>query len=55
MKVFVSADMEGVAGVVDWEQVRTGSPDFPYFAGLLCAEVNAAMEGAAEAGAVGSS
>lgn len=53
MKVFVSADMEGVAGVVDWEQVRTGSPDFPYFAGLLCAEVNAAMEGAAEAGAVG--
>jgi D-amino peptidase len=53
MKVFVSADMEGVAGVVDWEQVRAGGPDHPYFAGLLVAEVNAAIEGAAEAGATG--
>lgn len=53
MKVFVSSDMEGTAGVVDWEQVRPGSADYPYFAGLLCAEVNAAITGAMDAGATG--
>lgn len=51
MKVFISSDMEGTAGVVDWEQVRPGSADYPYFAGLLCAEVNAAIDGAMDAGA----
>jgi D-amino peptidase len=51
VKVFISSDMEGTAGVVDWEHVRAGSADYPYFAGLLCAEVNAAITGAMEAGA----
>jgi len=51
MKVFVSSDMEGTAGIVDWEQVRAGGPDSLHFAGLLCREVNAAIEGAREAGA----
>jgi D-amino peptidase len=51
VKVFISSDMEGTAGVVDWEQVRPGAPDYGYFTGLLCAEVNAAIEGAMEAGA----
>ena len=51
MKVFISSDMEGTAGVVDWEHVRPGSADYPYFAGLLCAEVNAAIAGAMDAGA----
>lgn len=51
VKVFVSSDMEGTAGVVDWDQVRPGSPAYPAFAELLLAEVNAAIEGAAEAGA----
>ncbi len=51
MKVFISSDMEGTAGVVDWEQVRPGSADYPYFAGLLGAEVNAAISGAMDAGA----
>ncbi len=51
MKVFISSDMEGTAGVVDWEQVRPGSDDYPYFVGLLCAEVNAAISGAMDAGA----
>ncbi len=51
MKVFVSSDMEGTAGVVDWDQVRPGSPAYPAFVELLLAEVNAAIEGAAEAGA----
>lgn len=51
MKIFISSDMEGTAGVVDWDQVRPGSADYPYFAGLLCAEVNAAIAGAMEGGA----
>lgn len=51
VKIFISSDMEGTAGVVDWEQVRPGSADYPYFAGLLCAEVNAAITGAMDAGA----
>jgi D-amino peptidase len=51
VKVFVSSDMEGTAGVVDWEQVRPGADDYPYYAGLLCAEVNASISGAMEAGA----
>jgi D-amino peptidase len=51
LKVFVSSDMEGTAGIVDWEQVRPGSPAYPASVELLLGEVNAAIEGAVEAGA----
>jgi D-amino peptidase len=51
VKVFVSSDMEGTAGVVAWEQCRTGEPEYEYYRGLLQEEVNAAIEGAAAAGA----
>jgi D-amino peptidase len=52
MKVWISIDMEGVAGIVDWEQCRPGS-GAPYALGceLLQDEVNAAIEGAIEGGA----
>ncbi len=51
MKVFISCDMEGVAGIVDWSQCR--APGVPYEEGrrLLLAEVNAAIDGALAAGA----
>jgi len=51
MKVFISFDMEGVAGIVDWSQCR--APGVPYEEGrrLLLGEVNAAIDGALEAGA----
>ncbi len=51
MKVFISFDMEGVAGIVDWSQCRP--PGQPYEEGrqLLLGEVNAAIDGALEAGA----
>jgi D-amino peptidase len=51
MKVYVSADMEGVAGVVDWSQCRVGEPGHAEGARLLLGEVNAAIEGALAAGA----
>ncbi|MEU9126366.1 M55 family metallopeptidase [Streptomyces sp. NPDC048506] len=51
MKIFVSSDMEGTAGVVDWEQCRPSGSQYDYFRGLLQEEVNAAIEGARSAGA----
>lgn len=53
MKIFISSDMEGTAGVVDWDQVRPGGEQYGYYTDLLTREVNAAIEGAAEAGATG--
>lgn len=49
MRIFISSDMEGTAGVVDWEQCRPGHHDYEYYRDLLQAEVNAAIEGAVEA------
>ena len=49
MKVYISADMEGVAGVVDWDQCRAGAPGHQQGARLLLGEVNAAVEGAVAA------
>jgi D-amino peptidase len=51
MKVFISSDMEGTAGVVDWGQCLLGEPEYEYYRGLLQGEVNAAIEGAQAAGA----
>src|SRR5258708_40101348 len=51
MKVFLSSDMEGTAGVVDWEQCVGDGPEAAAGRGLLLAEVNAAIEGALAGGA----
>ena len=51
MKVFISTDMEGVAGVVDWDQCVAGGDDYQTGRDLLLGEVNAAIEGAVAAGA----
>lgn len=51
MKVFLSSDMEGTTGVVDWAQVVGPSTEYEYYRGLLQAEVNAAIDGALAAGA----
>jgi D-amino peptidase len=51
VKVFISSDMEGTAGVVDWDQCVTGGSQYDYYTGLLTGEVNAAIEGAEAAGA----
>ena len=53
MKIFISSDMEGTAGVVDWEQCRPSGPDYRYYCGLLQQEVNAAITGALAGGATG--
>jgi D-amino peptidase len=53
MKLYISSDMEGVAGVCAWEQVdaRTPHPDFAIFRRFYTQEVTSAIEGARAGGA----
>jgi len=51
VKVFLSSDMEGTAGIVDWDQCIGDGPQAAAGRRLLLAEVNAAIEGALAAGA----
>ncbi|MGY1734708.1 M55 family metallopeptidase [Geodermatophilus sp. SYSU D00684] len=53
MKVYVSSDMEGTAGVVDWAQCRGPGGEYEHYRRLLQDEVNAAIAGAMDAGATG--
>ena len=51
VKVFISFDMEGVAGIVDWAQCRGPGPAYEEGRRLLLGEVNAAIDGAMAGGA----
>jgi D-amino peptidase len=51
VRVFISSDIEGTAGIVDWQQVRGPGAEYELGRRLLTAEVNAAIDGAAAAGA----
>jgi D-amino peptidase len=51
VKVFISTDFEGVAGIVDWDQIMVGSSDYELGRRLLLGELNAAIDGAMSAGA----
>jgi D-amino peptidase len=52
VKIWISFDMEGVAGIVDWDQCRpTGGARYQVGCELMLAEVNAAIEGALAGGA----
>lgn len=51
LKVFISVDMEGVAGLIHWDETSEGGADYPLFRKLMTEETNAAITGALEAGA----
>lgn len=52
LKVLISADMEGIGGVSTWEvQADSKGREYEKFRRLMTQEVNAAVAGAAEAGA----
>lgn len=51
LKVFISVDMEGVAGVVHGDHVSAGGRDYSMARRWTTAEANAAIEGALAAGA----
>ncbi len=51
LKVFISVDMEGITGIVHWEEVNRSGKDYDYFRKIMTNEANAAVEGAIAAGA----
>ena len=51
MKIYVLADLEGTTGVVREEQTSADSPEYREACSLLTGDVNAAVEGAVQAGA----
>ena len=52
LRIFISVDMEGLAGVVTSADVSsTANGDYQYFRKIMAAETNAAVEGAYRAGA----
>lgn len=51
MKLLFSCDMEGISGVVDWEQVEPGNPEYERFRHIMTEDINAAIQGAFDAGA----
>jgi D-amino peptidase len=51
VKVFVVSDMEGVAGIVKWQQVTGGHAMYEEGRRLYTGEINAAVRGAKAAGA----
>jgi D-amino peptidase len=55
MNLYVSSDMEGVAGVCAWQQVdaRTPHPEFAIYRRFYTQEVTSAIEGARAGGAAG--
>ena len=51
MNVYISADIEGVTGVTHWDETDIGKPGYEASRIQMAAEVRAACEGAARAGA----
>lgn len=51
MKIFISADIEGTAGILSWDEAEKTHADYAEFRALMTAEVLAACDGALAAGA----
>lgn len=52
LKIYISADMEGIGGVSTWQvQAAPGAPEYEKFRRLMTLEVNSAIAGAFDAGA----
>jgi len=51
MKLLIAVDMEGISGVVNWDQVTPNHPDYAIARKWMVADVNAAIRGAFDAGA----
>lgn len=51
MRIYISADMEGVTGLVDADDVQPGGRDYERGRFMMAEDVNAAIRGALAAGA----
>lgn len=49
-KLFISADIEGTAGIAHWDETEYGKKDYDYFRNQMSREVAAACKGALAAG-----
>lgn len=50
MKILIAADMEGITGVTNWDQVDPNHPEYQRFRRLMTGDVNAAARGVCSAG-----
>jgi len=50
MKIFISADIEGIIGIAHWDEATRWKPDYPPYNEELMNEIKAACEGANLAG-----
>ncbi|MET9451638.1 M55 family metallopeptidase [Streptomyces cinerochromogenes] len=53
MRIYISADMEGITGLVDADDVQPGGRDYERGRTMMAEDVNAAVRGALAAGATG--
>lgn len=51
MRVLIACDMEGISGVVHWEQVDPQHAEYQRFRSIMTDEINAAIDGAIDGGA----
>jgi D-amino peptidase len=51
MKILIAGDMEGITGVVHWDQVNPDHLEYPRFRKLMTDDINAAIRGAFAGGA----
>lgn len=51
MKILIAVDMEGISGVVNWDQVDPNHVEYQRFRRFMTGDVNAAVRGAIEGGA----
>jgi D-amino peptidase len=50
MKILIAADMEGITGVTNWDQVDPNHAEYPRFRRQMTGDVNAAVQGVCKAG-----
>lgn len=51
MKILIAADMEGISGVTNWDQVTPGHLEYTRFRKIMTDDINAAIGGVFEGGA----
>ena len=51
MKIYISADIEGITGVTSWDEAKSSHPDYGPYRTQMTREVRAAAEAALRAGA----
>jgi D-amino peptidase len=50
MRILIAADMEGITGVTNWDQVDPHHAEYPRFRRLMTSDVNAAIRGVCTSG-----